>query len=203
MSSTIVHLSHQGNAIPTAFGFRDTDHPRLDRVQNALSAFCAWIAGASVVILCILTLVEIVMRSVFHHPLGWNVSVIEKFLLPMIAFFGLVTAYRTASHIAVASLFARLNPRIRKFILVLIHLLMLTVLLTLLVAGWNKTAMSVELGHRVLPGLADLPLPDWTFLVIVPLSALLGVIVVALDLVRELIAPWDRPYTDYDPGEVH
>ncbi|WP_312977485.1 TRAP transporter small permease [Corynebacterium sp.] len=203
MSSTIVHLNDLGNAEPSAFGFRTKEHSRLDRVQNTISGVCAWVAGISVVVLCALTLVEVVMRSVFRHPLGWNVSVIEKFLLPAIAFFGLVTAYRTASHIAVASLFALLSPRVRKVILVFIHVLVLTVLLTLMIAGWNQVATAVELGHRVLPGLADLPLPDWTFLAIVPLSAVLGALVVILDLLREIITPWDRPYTDYDPGEEH
>lgn len=35
----------------------------------------------------------------------------------------------------------------------------------------------------------------------VPLVAFLGLIVVTGDIFRELTTPWDRPATDYDPGE--
>jgi TRAP-type C4-dicarboxylate transport system permease small subunit len=199
--STIVHLDDLGQAEPTAFGFRTEDYPRLDRVQNVISGVCGCIAGVSIVVLCVLTCAEVFMRAAFHSPLGWNVSVTEKYLIPAIAFFGLVTAYRTGSHIAVASLFAKFPAKVRKALLILIHVLVLVVLLVAVVAGWNITMTAADLGQKILPGLADVATSDWTFRAIVPVSAALGVVVVAIDLYRELASPWDMPHTDYDPGE--
>lgn len=199
--STIVHLDDLGHAEPTPFGFRTEDSPRLDRFQNTVSGVCGWIAGIAVIVLGILTCAEVFMRAAFHSPLGWNVSVTEKYLIPVIAFFGLVTAYRTGSHIAVTSLFAKFPPRVRKVALLVIHLIVLVVLVVALIAGWNIMMVAYDLGQEILPGLADVTTPDWTFRAIMPVSAALGIVIVGIDVYRELTSPWDHPYTDYDPGE--
>jgi TRAP-type C4-dicarboxylate transport system permease small subunit len=157
--STIVHLDDLGQAEPTAFGFRTEDYPRLDRVQNVISGVCGCIAGVSIVVLCVLTCAEVFMRAAFHSPLGWNVSVTEKYLIPAIAFFGLVTAYRTGSHIAVASLFAKFPAKVRKALLILIHVLVLVVLLVAVVAGWNITMTAVTWVRRFFPGSPMSPPP--------------------------------------------
>lgn len=199
---TIVRTDHGGNARITLFGYMTTDHPRLDRVQNAMSGVCAWIAGIATVLLTVLTLASVVSREVFSDPMAWSVSATEKYLLPMIAFFGVVTAYRTATHIAVSSIFDKLGPRVQKVILLVIHAIVLLVFVGLLVGGGIMALDAYRFGFHILPGSADLATADWTWRIIVPISAVLGTVVVALDLYREAITPWDRPYTNYEPGMV-
>lgn len=198
---TFVHPDHHGTAERSRFGYHTTDHPFLDKIQNMMSAIAAWIAGAAIVGLAAITIVEIAMREFFDSPLGWNISLTEKYLLPLIAFFGLVTAYRTGSHIAVQSLFGIFPKRIQKIILISIHLIVFYSLTFIVLGGWNETVMAYSMGHATLPGMADLPTPDWTYRAIVPVAALMCAIIAAIDLFRELITPWNRPFTDYDPGE--
>ncbi|WP_298074539.1 TRAP transporter small permease [uncultured Corynebacterium sp.] len=200
-SSNFVHPGHHGTAERSTYGYHTEDHPGFDKIQNTVSAVCAWIAGAAILGLALVTLAEIVAREFFGAPLGWNISVTERYLLPITAFFGLVTTYRTGTHIAVESLFSKFAPKVQKTILLLIHLAVVITMIFVFIGGWNQTYMAFSLGHATLPGMADLATPDWTYRVIVPIAAALCAFVAALDFVRELITPWDRPYTDYDPGE--
>lgn len=200
-SSNLVHPGHHGTAERSKYGYQTQDHPGFDKVQNTISAVCAWIAGAAILGLALVTLAEVIAREFFSSPLGWNISVTERYLLPITAFFGLVTTYRTGTHIAVESLFSKFAPKVQKTILLLIHLAVVISMIFVFIGGWNQTYMAFSLGHATLPGMADLATPDWTYRVIVPIAAALCAFVAALDFVRELITPWDRPYTDYDPGE--
>ena len=70
----IVHQSGSTPARRTLFGYRTGDHARLDAVQNAISAVCAVIAGAAIVVIGALTTVEVATRTFFDTPLGWNVD---------------------------------------------------------------------------------------------------------------------------------
>lgn len=201
MTDLVIHHSRFGTAERTLFGFKTKEFPRLDRFQNALSAGCAWIAGAAIIALALVTTLEVAMREFFSQPLGWNISLTEKYLLPCVAFFGLITTYRTSTHIAVETLFHKFSPRIQKIILIAIHASIAFSLFMVAIAGAQETWIAFDLGHQTLPGMADLPFPDWTYRIIVPIAALLGTILAAIDLFRELITPWNRPFTDYDPGE--
>jgi TRAP-type C4-dicarboxylate transport system permease small subunit len=202
MPETIVRTDGGGTAQPTTFGYRTTDHPGLDKVQNAISGLCAWIAGIATVLLTILTLVSVISREFFSDPMAWNVSATEKYLLPAIAFFGMVTAYRTSTHIAVTSIFDKFGPQAQKVMLVVIHVIVLLVLVALFAGGATMALDAYNFGFHVLPGSADLATADWTWRIIVPVSALFGTVVVAIDLYREIATPWDRPYTNYEPGSV-
>ena len=199
--ANILHPNHHGTAVRSKFGYHTTDHPGLDKLQNFLSAISAWIAGGAVILLALVTLAEIAMREFFSSPLGWNISLTEKYLLPLIAFFGLVTAYRTGSHIAVQSLFSIFPNPVQKVALIGIHLVVLISLIFLFIGGWNEAIMTFSLRHAPLPGMADLPIPDWTFRAIVPIAAAMCAFIAAIDIYRELVTPWHRPFTDYDPGE--
>lgn len=158
--ANILHPNHHGTAVRSKFGYHTTDHPGLDKLQNFLSAISAWIAGGAVILLALVTLAEIAMREFFSSPLGWNISLTEKYLLPLIAFFGLVTAYRTGSHIAVQSLFSIFPNPVQKVALIGIHLVVLISLIFLFIGGWNEAIMTFSLKHATLPGMADLPIPD-------------------------------------------
>ncbi|MEV4152934.1 TRAP transporter small permease [Nocardia salmonicida] len=198
---TIVHPDRRGHAERTAFGYLTAEHPTLDRVQNAISAVCAVIAGVSIVAMVLITLADVVARSVFESPLSWSVSFLEMYLLTAAAFFGIVTAYRSGAHIAVVSLFNRMSPRVQKLLMIFAYLVVLVGLWALGWAGLMATAFAVEIKDGPVPGSSELPIPGWLMWSIVPLSMGLGIILVAIDLARELFSPWDRTATDYDPGD--
>lgn len=201
MESIILHPGHHGTGRRTTYGFITDDYQALHRFQNFISGVCAWIAGTATVTVGVLTVVEVFMRGVLARPLGWNVGFSERYLMVAIAFFGLVTAYRTGAHIAVASLYGKFAPRTRKVLMLLTEVIVAGAFLSLAVAGVDNVAFSVSIDERIPPGMADLPWPSWTWRILVPTAAVLGFVVVAIDIFRELTTSWSAPATDYEPGE--
>lgn len=203
MTNVIVHPGHDGIGKRTTFGFITNDYPMLHKLQNAISGICAIIAAAAVVISGVLTILEVFMRAVLKSPLGWNIGFSERYLMVAIAFFGLVTAYRTGSHIAVASLFGKFSPPVQKILMIVAELIIAATFLLLFLAGIEATSFSISIGERVPPGMADIPWASWTWRVMIPISALMGLIVVLIDIFREVTTSWSKPSTDYEPGEGH
>ena len=203
MTNVIVHPGHDGIGKRTTFGFITNDYPMLHKLQNAISGICAIIAAAAVVISGVLTILEVFMRAVLISPLGWNIGFSERYLMVAIAFFGLVTAYRTGSHIAVASLFGKFAPPVQKILMIVAELIIAATFLLLFLAGIEATSFSISIGERVPPGMADIPWASWTWRVMIPISALMGLIVVLIDIFREVTTSWSKPSTDYEPGEGH
>lgn len=203
MTNVIVHPGHDGIGKRTTFGFITNDYPMLHKLQNAISGICAIIAAAAVVISGVLTILEVFMRAVLKSPLGWNIGFSERYLMVAIAFFGLVTAYRTGPHIAVASLFGKFAPPVQKILMIVAELIIAATFLLLFLAGIEATSFSISIGERVPPGMADIPWASWTWRVMIPISALMGLIVVLIDIFREVTTSWSKPSTDYEPGEGH
>ncbi|WP_025776878.1 TRAP transporter small permease [Brevibacterium sp. VCM10] len=201
MTSVIQHPNRRGTAERTAFGYVTEETPRLDRFQNCLSGVSGVIAGLATVTIVALILAAVVARSVFGSPLGWSVGFTEKYLLTTIAFFGIVTAYRTGSHVAVATIFNRFPAPVRKFLLTLSYVLILIALVILGLAGASAAAFAWETGQGPMSGSAELPIPSVAMLSIVPIAMLLGAVIVAIDLVKEVSAPIREVVTDYDPGD--
>ncbi|MEU4596049.1 TRAP transporter small permease [Nocardia sp. NPDC023988] len=199
---SIVHPFRHGTAQRTMFGYRTEQHPGLDRVQNGISAVCGVIAGIAIVAIVALTLVDVVLRTFFSVTLGWAVAFIEMYLLTIVAFFGLVTAYRSGAHVAVTSLFYRLGVRLRKVLLILAYLVLLIGMGALLTAGIEGLVFAIAIDEGPIRGSSELLIPGWVMRAILPVSMVLGMIVVLIDLIRELIAPWTILATDYDPGDT-
>lgn len=203
MTNLIVHPGHDGIAQRTTFGFITNDYPMVHKFQNLLSGICATVAAAAVVISGVLTLAEVFMRAVFQSPMGWNIGFSERYLMIAIGFFGLVAAYRTGSHIAVASLFGKFPKVVQKLLMLLAESLVFLTFLLLFMAGIEATSFSISIAERVPPGMADIPWASWTWRIMIPIASFMGMLVSGLDIFRELTTGWDRPYTDYEPGEEH
>lgn len=201
LQETIVHAPGGGTAKRTLFGYETTEHPSLDKVQNAISAFCAAIAAIAVALITVLTVTEVFTRTIANKPLGWSVGFVEQYLMMAIAFFGTVTAYRAGAHVAVFTIFERLPNLARKLLLILTYLILLITLGFLTYSGAAAAQFAFSINDAPPPGMAELPWPTWWWKAIIPVACSLGFIVVAIDLVRELIAPLSTVATDYEPGD--
>ena len=186
----------------THVGYITEDHPKLDRVQNGISSFCAAIAGVAIVIIAELTTLEVITRTAFDTPLGWNVGFVEQYLMMAVAFFGTVTAYRAGAHVAVVTIFEKTPPIARKLLLVLSYLIILVALVLLVYSGTRAAHFSFVTAEMPPPGMAELAWPTWWWKSIIPVASVLGFVVVALDLYRELTAPLTKVVTDYEPGTI-
>lgn len=187
-------------ALRTPFGYITEDHPRLDRIQNGISAFCATIASVAIVIIAALTTLEVITRTAFDTPLGWNVGFVEQYLMMAVAFFGTVTAYRAGAHVAVVTIFEKMPPVARKLLLILAYLIILTGLVLLVYSGTRAAHFSFVTAEMPPPGMAELPWSTWWWKSIIPTASVLGMVVVAIDLYREFTAPLTSVVTDYEPG---
>ncbi|WP_024792929.1 TRAP transporter small permease [Tomitella biformata] len=199
---TIVHAEGRGAGQRTTFGYLTPDHPRLDRFQNGISAFCAAISGIAVVLIALLTVAEVVARVLFSTPLGWNVGFVEQYLMMAIAFFGTVTAYRSGAHVAVTSIFEKTPVIARKMLLIVAYIVIILGLVFFIYSGTRAANFSFITDEAPPPGMADLSWPTWWWKSIIPVAAILGLIVVAIDLFRELTAPLKDVVTDYEAGEI-
>lgn len=202
MSTTIVHPGRSGASDRTMFGYTSKTHPRLDRVQNAVSAVCGTLAGVAALAIVVLTLAGVVTRNFLNEPLGWSVGLIELYLLPIAAFFGAVTAYRSGAHIAVYTVFNRFPVTARKCILVLSHIIVFIGFSAMAWGGFHAAVFAFETNQGPIPGSSLLLIPGWVMESIVPIATSLGAIVVAIDVYRELFSDWSTTTTDYDPGDA-
>lgn len=202
MSNIVVHPFRRGAAERTRFGYLTGQHPRLDRLQNTISAICGSVAGLAITVMVVLTLVDVAGRTIFQTPLGWTVSFIETHLMLGAAFFGIVAAYRSGAHVAVASVYHRFSPRVQKPLLLMSHTIVAVGFTVLLIAGTQDTLFALATRQQPLPGASELPIPSAVWKAYIPIASGLGLVLVLVDLFRELLSPWDRPSTDYDPGDL-
>lgn len=198
----IVYQKGETPAKHTLFGHITEDHPRLDRVQNAISGLCGVLSAGAIVIIAALTTIEVVARVGFGSPLGWNVGVVEQYLMMTIAFFGTVTAYRSGAHVAVVTIFERLPNPARKLLLVLAYVIILVSLALLIYSGTRAAHFAYTTGQRPPPGMSELSLPSWWWKSIIPVASSLGFVVVAIDLYRELTSPLRTVCTDYEAAHA-
>lgn len=198
----LLRLNTSGDARRTMFGFVTDDHPKLDRIQNALSAVAALFAGACIVVLVLLTCLEVFARAVLGQPLGWNVSFTESYLMVGAAFFGIVTAYRTGAHIAVTSIFEKLPFWSQKTVVLITHGIVAIVFALLFWFGLQATLDSIAMNEIPPPGSAELSIPDWIWKSFVPIASAMAFVIAVIDLVREIIAGPSVLGTEYDPGET-
>lgn len=193
MSETIVTVAELDQSGRTV---GPSTYPRLIRTQDVISTFCGVLAGISLIAITVLTVVEVVTRSVFGSPLGWNVALVEQYLMMTMAFFGTVTAYRTGAHVAVVTLYDKFRPRVQKLLTMLSQIVVAGAFICLAYAGADGAIFSLRMDEAPVPGMAELPLPTWWWKSIMPTAAVLGAVIVLIDLFLELTGSWRGPTTD-------
>lgn len=137
------------------------------------------LAGAGLVILLILMVAEAVARYLFAMPLGWNVSAVERVLMPATVFLALPWMYLTASHVSAGMVYDRLPAGAQRAARAITCVIVLICAAGLLVAGAMGVASAFAHGDTPPPGSSDIPLPTWIWTSLQPLGAL-GLLVVAL-----------------------
>ncbi|GAB3051143.1 TRAP transporter small permease [Sediminivirga luteola] len=144
----------------------------------------AILAGAAIVLLVVVMLAEAMLRYVFSYPLGWNVSAVERLLMPAAVFFSLPWLYVHGGHVTADLVYERLAPSVRRFARVLTVVLIVVAAALLVIAGGREAWESFRLGDVPPPGSSDVAVPTWVWQGIQPLGALALLAVVLVDAGR-------------------
>lgn len=156
---------------------------------SILRGFVTSTALLAILCIALIMIVEVVSRYVFKSPLGWNVYLIERYLMVGMVFLGLSYAYRTKSHVAVDVIFNKMEERGKKIAEVISTVVILTVLVLIIWGGAAAAYDSWYLGESPPPGGSTLPWPTWIWKSLIPL----GVIIMTLDVIEDFFKRKNNP----------
>lgn len=152
---------------------------RMHPVVRTIGAASAAVAGVAVLALFVVMLVEAGARYLLSEPLGWNVSAVERLMMPGMVFLALPWMYVCAGHVSAGMIYARLSPPVRAAARIIAFVCIIVAAGLLFAAGLNGAINAMVLGDAPPPGSSEVPIPTWLWLVIQPVGAL-GLLVVAL-----------------------
>lgn len=152
---------------------------RMHPVVRGIGRVSAAVSGIAVVALFVVMLAEAGARYLLSEPLGWNVSAVERLMMPGMVFLALPWMYVCAGHVSAGMVYSRLTPALRAAARIVAFVCVVGGAALLFAAGLNGAIGSWVLGDAPPPSSAEVPLPTWTWLSLQPLGAL-GLLVVAL-----------------------
>ncbi len=151
---------------------------------RALARLVAFFAGALLVGMTFIVLLGVFCRNALGNPLFW-IEEVSRYVFAYIVFLGAALSTHRRGHMAVDAVVRRLPHRLRDGWHVAIDIVVATVLLFVLVEGWQFTLLS-----QILISTA-LHIPQSVFFFSVPLASGLMLLFMVLD-------PLDRPGRRYD-----
>tara|TARA_R110000751_G_scaffold199732_7_gene304506 strand:+ start:1626 stop:2132 length:507 start_codon:yes stop_codon:yes gene_type:complete len=149
--------------------------------RNLLHGLATSAALLSIFSIAVIMIFEVVSRYFLKSPLGWNVYLIERYLMIGMVFLGLSYTHRTKSHVAVDVIFNNMTGVGKKIANIISIAVILAVLLLVIWGGVASSYDSWLLGESPPPGGSSLPWPTWTWKALIPL----GASVMALDVIGE------------------
>ena len=152
---------------------------RMHPVVRGVGRASAAVAGLSVFCLFVIMLVEAGARYLLSAPLGWNVSAVERLMMPGMVFLALPWMYVCAGHVSAGMVYSRMSPLLQSAARIIAFACVVLVAALLFASGLNGAIGAMVLGDAPPPSSAEVPIPTWTWLAIQPVGAL-GLLVVAL-----------------------
>jgi C4-dicarboxylate transporter DctQ subunit len=178
----------------------------LLRTATRIAQGVAWVEAAllaaSVLLIAVLTITNVICRAVFGFSLAITDELTQVAII-VLCFTGLSYAAGQGRHIRMTALYDLLPPRPRKALMVVITAV--TALLLLVLAGYAVAYVVVV--YR-LGGISPaLQVPFWLLYLVAPVGLLLAGIQYALAAVKNLTAPgihlsFTRPDDDATDGEA-
>ena len=121
----------------------------LSKIKPLYDKLVDWIAIMLVSVITVVTSYQVFSRFVLNYTPAWTEE-LARFLLIWLVFIGSVIAYRKGSHLSVDFFLSLLPPRIMRIGMVLIHLISLTLIIALIIAGAKMLPVG---GDKFSPGM--------------------------------------------------
>lgn len=157
--------------------------PVIRAIRKGIVRASVWIASICTAIAALVMTLEAALRYISGNPLGWNISLIESFLLPAIVFLGLPWAYHEGAHVRAELVYDRLGPRLRKFCRGLSDTVMVLGSVFLICAGVAAAYYFFEIGAKPPPLSSAVPIPTWITYSLMPLGVAASLVVALIDVV--------------------
>jgi TRAP-type C4-dicarboxylate transport system permease small subunit len=148
-------------------------------------------AGAALLAMTVLMVIETGMRYIAGSPLGWSFGFIQDYLLPGYFFLALAYTFRVGAHVSIDVVYQRCPAKVQAAMTVVGRVLMLAMSALLLWAGILATHDVWQSRDIPPPGGAELSIPTWTWHILVPVGAALLTLRLVCDVVTRR-----RPVTD-------
>lgn len=169
----------------------------LTAIHRGINQVSLWVTFAFLAALTIVMVIEALARYAFGAPLGWNISLIENFLLPGIVFLGLPWARTMGAHVSAGMVYERLPKGVQTASRGLALGIEVVCYLALLISGLAITITMAEIGAVPPPLSSQLSVPSWVWRSFLPIGAGAALVLVLIELVtrRQAVHVEDRQPT--------
>lgn len=157
----------------------------LDAVYRGVAVTSEYIAIVTILLMMIVMVIEVVLRYAVGQPLGWNISLIENFLMPGLVFLGLPYAYSVGAHVAAGMIYDRLPQGWRRGLDWVARFLLIICAVFLAYAGASIAMDAFLLGSAPPPLSSQVQAPTWIWRTFLPIGATMMLILVLIDIVRQ------------------
>ncbi|GAA1866409.1 TRAP transporter small permease [Brevibacterium marinum] len=151
------------------------------RVHGAVVSTSKWCAMIALALITVLMLAEVVLRYFAGSPLGWNVSFIEKVLLPGVVFLGMPWGYAAGAHVAADMVYDKLPTGMRAAARWLSFIIVLVGVAALFIGGLITMLEAFKHGDIPPPLSSQLPIYSWIWRLFLPVGSLFTAIIIVLE----------------------
>jgi TRAP-type C4-dicarboxylate transport system permease small subunit len=160
----------------------------LDKIHSAIGRMENWlvnIAAASLFLIMLVVVLDVIMRYGFNSPLSWSYELIAMYLMVIVFFFALSNTLEDNAHIAVDILHIKMQPRARHGCLAVGYWLSLCVFILILWTAAQETWISY-INREVTDGLIQWP--TWLSWLSVPVGIALLILRIAFRAVGHTLS---------------
>jgi TRAP-type C4-dicarboxylate transport system permease small subunit len=153
----------------------------MEAVSRGMEKVLSYVVAVLLVLMSATVFGNVICRYFLDFSLAWYEEV-SRFLLIWIVFLGAVIAYIKNDHLGIDVLLLALPPRIRRMVVILSDLLVLTALAIMFQGGWVMTADSLASGWVA----ASVPIPYGYVYMVGPISAALMFVQAMIKFVMDI-----------------
>lgn len=146
--------------------------------HDAVVSTSKWCAMIALALITVLMLTEVVLRYFAGSPLGWNVSFIEKVLLPGVVFLGMPWGYAVSAHVAADVVYAKLPTRVQSAARWLSLIIVLVGVAALFIGGLVTMIEAMKHGDIPPPLSSQLPIYSWVWRSFLPIGSLFTAVII-------------------------
>lgn len=150
-------------------------------MHDAVVSTSKWCAMIALALITILMLTEVALRYFAGNPLGWNVSFIEKVLLPGVVFLGMPWGYAVSAHVAADVVYTKLPTRVQKSARWLSFIIVLVGIAALFTGGLVTMIESLKHGDIPPPLSSQLPIYSWIWHSFLPIGSLFTALIIVTE----------------------